>query len=237
LHFILTFSNETYGQATSFDSIKSHVYGGAVDEDIPGNELLLDHDAATEYTSPAGSSPSSTTYIADNGERASAAFVVLARNSDIKGIVPSIKQMEDRFNKKYKYPYVFLNDKEFDEKFKKYVSLCWIQSIILRLYVVASESSPMLRLSLVSSPRMIGPSLRGSTRHVLRQLASPWLRIRLSTAVRQQSALIVSIPLTRIRQRTLPQHVPLQLWSKQFFVFNSLTFTDMLYSSFTVMNS
>lgn len=29
--------------------------------------------------------------------------------------------MEDRFNKKFKYPYVFLNEQPFDENFKKWV--------------------------------------------------------------------------------------------------------------------
>ena len=28
--------------------------------------------------------------------------------------------MEDRFNKKFQYPYVFLNDGTFDDNFKKY---------------------------------------------------------------------------------------------------------------------
>ena len=42
-----------------------------------------------------------------------------ARNSDLAGISSSMKQMEDRFNKKYQYPYVFLNEQEFSEEFKR----------------------------------------------------------------------------------------------------------------------
>ncbi|KAF9484134.1 glycosyltransferase family 15 protein [Pholiota conissans] len=53
--------------------------------------------------------------------RASAAFVFLARNGDINGVVSSMKQMEDRFNKKFRYPYVFLNEVHFDEAFKERV--------------------------------------------------------------------------------------------------------------------
>lgn len=45
----------------------------------------------------------------------------LARNSDLKGVVTSVKQMEDRFNKKFGYPYVFLNEQPFDEGFMKFV--------------------------------------------------------------------------------------------------------------------
>lgn len=41
-----------------------------------------------------------------------------ARNSDLNGVISSMKQMEDRFNKKFQYPYVFLNDQPFEEAFK-----------------------------------------------------------------------------------------------------------------------
>ena len=50
--------------------------------------------------------------------KANAAIVSLARNGDIDGIVFSMKQMEDRFNKKYQYPYVFLNEEVFSDEFK-----------------------------------------------------------------------------------------------------------------------
>lgn len=52
------------------------------------------------------------------GRKANATILSLARNSDIEGIAFSMKQMEDRFNKKYQYPYVFLNEEEFSEDFK-----------------------------------------------------------------------------------------------------------------------
>ncbi|KAF8333999.1 glycosyltransferase family 15 protein, partial [Cantharellus anzutake] len=54
--------------------------------------------------------------------KANAAFVVLARNSDLPGILESIKQMEDRFNKKFQYPYVFLNEEDFSEDFKQWTT-------------------------------------------------------------------------------------------------------------------
>ena len=38
-----------------------------------------------------------------NKTRANAAFVILARNSDLWAIMESIRFMEDRFNRKYKY--------------------------------------------------------------------------------------------------------------------------------------
>ena len=48
-----------------------------------------------------------------------ATFVTLARNHDVWDMAKSIRQVEDRFNRNYHYDWVFLNDKPFDETFKK----------------------------------------------------------------------------------------------------------------------
>jgi alpha 1,2-mannosyltransferase len=53
------------------------------------------------------------------GERVNATFVTLARNTDLWEIARSIRQVEDRFNRNYNYDWVFLNDKPFDEEFKR----------------------------------------------------------------------------------------------------------------------
>ncbi|RPA98168.1 glycosyl transferase [Choiromyces venosus 120613-1] len=50
--------------------------------------------------------------------RVNAAFVVLARNSELDGVIQSVKSIERHFNRWYNYPYVFLNDEEFNETFK-----------------------------------------------------------------------------------------------------------------------
>ncbi|KAJ5122495.1 hypothetical protein N7448_003629 [Penicillium atrosanguineum] len=52
-------------------------------------------------------------------ERVNATFVTLARNSDIWDIAKSIRTVEDRFNRNYNYDWVFLNDNDFDDDFKK----------------------------------------------------------------------------------------------------------------------
>lgn len=51
-----------------------------------------------------------------------ATFVTLARNSDLWEIVKSIRHVEDRFNRKFNYDWVFLNDQPFDDEFKKVTS-------------------------------------------------------------------------------------------------------------------
>ncbi|KAJ2869398.1 alpha-1,2-mannosyltransferase ktr1 [Coemansia erecta] len=47
-----------------------------------------------------------------------AAFVILVRNSELLGMKRAMRQIEDRFNSKFNYPYVFLNDVPFTEEFK-----------------------------------------------------------------------------------------------------------------------
>ncbi|KIJ62421.1 glycosyltransferase family 15 protein [Hydnomerulius pinastri MD-312] len=56
-------------------------------------------------------------------ERANATFVILCRNSNLRGVIQSVRDVEDRFNRKYGYPYVFLNEEPFDEEFKRRVSV------------------------------------------------------------------------------------------------------------------
>ncbi|BGP14173.1 hypothetical protein JCM10213v2_002113 [Rhodosporidiobolus nylandii] len=63
-----------------------------------------------------------TLQVDEEGERVKAAFVVLVRESDLWEILPSIQQMEDRFNHRFHYPYVFLNDGLFSNDFKERVS-------------------------------------------------------------------------------------------------------------------
>ncbi|KAG9121688.1 alpha 1,2-mannosyltransferase 2.4.1 [Ceratobasidium sp. 392] len=97
IHFLLTVTHDDYKNATSLNRLSSWSSGPPYKQTIP----------------PA---PANIT------RRANAAFVVLARNGDLPGILESIKQMEDRFNKKFKYPYVFLNEEPFSDEFKKWTT-------------------------------------------------------------------------------------------------------------------
>lgn len=56
-------------------------------------------------------------------QRANATLLMLARNSDVNSAVITVKDLEDRFNSKYNYPWVFLNEQPFSDDFKKRVSL------------------------------------------------------------------------------------------------------------------
>ena len=50
--------------------------------------------------------------------RARAGFIVLVRNQELSDMRGSMASYEDRFNRKYGYPWIFLNDVPFTEEFK-----------------------------------------------------------------------------------------------------------------------
>ena len=54
--------------------------------------------------------------------RANATLMMLARNSDLDGVIQSIEQVESKFNRKFNYPWVLLNEVEFSADFKRRVS-------------------------------------------------------------------------------------------------------------------
>lgn len=49
--------------------------------------------------------------------RESAALVMLARNSELADARHTVASVEDRFNRWFRYPYVFLNDEPWDPEF------------------------------------------------------------------------------------------------------------------------
>jgi len=51
---------------------------------------------------------------------ANATFVFLARNNEIDSVVRTLWEVEDSFNSRFHYPYVFLNDVPFSEEFRRY---------------------------------------------------------------------------------------------------------------------
>ncbi|KAH3675659.1 hypothetical protein WICMUC_002576 [Wickerhamomyces mucosus] len=58
-------------------------------------------------------------------ERANAAFMTLARNEDLDKLAQSIRSVEDRFNHRFHYDWVFLNNEEFTIEFQKQIrNLC-----------------------------------------------------------------------------------------------------------------
>ncbi|PVU95855.1 hypothetical protein BB561_001567 [Smittium simulii] len=61
-------------------------------------------------------------YDTSSTDKINAGFVGLVRNSDLDGIVSTIRQIDDRFNRNYNYPIILLNNQEFTKEFKETVS-------------------------------------------------------------------------------------------------------------------
>ncbi|CZT45309.1 probable mannosyltransferase involved in N-linked and O-linked glycosylation [Rhynchosporium secalis] len=99
------------GKASNNAPLKAGTSGGAAAPAVP---------AATAAVTP--NLPGGLAAATADGPRANATFVTLARNSDLWEIARSIRQVEDRFNRKFHYDWVFLNDKPFDATFKKVTS-------------------------------------------------------------------------------------------------------------------
>ncbi|CDO71226.1 Glycosyltransferase Family 15 protein [Trametes cinnabarina] len=106
LHFILSFSHEEYGRATSLSHLSEQFKGS---QPHPPYQDGVPEEYYAQPSAPA------------QGRRANATFVFLARNGDLGGVVTSMKQVEDRFNKEFQYPYVFLNEEPFSDEFKERV--------------------------------------------------------------------------------------------------------------------
>lgn len=71
--------------------------------------------------------------------RANATLVMLARNSDLDGVISSVEQLESKFNHKFNYPWVFLNDEPFSFEFKRY-TVSFFQRSSLIVHFQACQS-------------------------------------------------------------------------------------------------
>lgn len=92
----------------SEDSFMSHV------SDVNGLGRYAVKDSAGNYIPP-----EFTPAQINKAPRAKAAFITLIRNSELNEMRESMLQVEYRFNRKYNYPWIFLNDKPFTAEFKQ----------------------------------------------------------------------------------------------------------------------
>lgn len=102
------------------------------DEEPSHTEIILPSNSATPFVMKApslmhsspGSNPDPNIQIAfdypalrHQTQRANATLVSLVRNKELKQMVRTVKNYEDRFNHKFRYDWVFLNDEPFDDVF------------------------------------------------------------------------------------------------------------------------
>ncbi|KIY43542.1 glycosyltransferase family 15 protein [Fistulina hepatica ATCC 64428] len=117
LHYILSISFESYGSIASLSNLGGHL-------EVPSGSLSTEQDFVGAAPATHSTTLPNLSYNTSHGyERANATFVFLCRNSDLEGVVSSIQQVEDRFNKKFHYPWVLLNEEPFTDEFKMRVSV------------------------------------------------------------------------------------------------------------------
>jgi len=118
IHYILSLVIEDYGRISSLANLSDQISKSLATEcSSDYSDTLLNIQINPNTTSPANTSS------VTDPRRANATFVFLCRNNDLAGAVSSIQQMEDRFNRKYKYPWVLLNEEPFTEEFKERISV------------------------------------------------------------------------------------------------------------------
>ncbi|KAF3480120.1 alpha-1,2 mannosyltransferase KTR1 [Arthroderma uncinatum] len=54
-----------------------------------------------------------------NSARIKATLISLVRNEELEDLIPTMRELERTWNKKFNYPWTFFNDKPFSEEFKK----------------------------------------------------------------------------------------------------------------------
>ena len=65
----------------------------------------------------------------------------------MEGAIKAVRSIEDRFNRAYRYPYVFLNEEPFTDDFKRFV----FSIFLLNFYLITQLHS---RLSILSAAKM-----------------------------------------------------------------------------------
>jgi len=124
LHYIVSFSNEAYGQATSINKIKEHLGTKPGDSKPPYKVPIPEEYYVHKNNTSADGRRANAAIVmlgrysmVMSGEKWPLIYFYVARNGDLNGVMSSMKQLEDRFNKKFNYPYVFLNEEPFSEDF------------------------------------------------------------------------------------------------------------------------
>ncbi|BGP03155.1 hypothetical protein JCM10021v2_006882 [Rhodotorula toruloides] len=121
IHLVTLHTSDTYARHASIESLRSKL--GLSSDGMP---VVWRGGEASRIGGGAAKTGGVQEWEGDgasaNGTRANAAFVLLARNSDVWDVLTSVRAIEDRFNRRHNYPYVFLNDEPFSDEFKRHTS-------------------------------------------------------------------------------------------------------------------
>ncbi|TEB26407.1 alpha-1,2-mannosyltransferase [Coprinellus micaceus] len=113
LHYLLAFTHEGYAKATSFPLGKSSTTAS------PSTSESKDHRVLENVVSTPLNEGAHVDAFPTSPQLANATFIILCRNSDLASTIRSVREIEDRFNHRYGYPYVFLNEVPFTTQFQE----------------------------------------------------------------------------------------------------------------------
>ncbi|TID18192.1 hypothetical protein CANINC_003933 [Pichia inconspicua] len=120
--YILSKGSSTSYSVSSPNNLKDKLNSNSNSNTDTNSKSKSNTNGNTNINTNSGSSLVENKPKVNSGEKVKAAFVTLARNSDVWEILSSIREVEDRFNHNYAYDWVFLNDEEFSEEFKRETS-------------------------------------------------------------------------------------------------------------------
>lgn len=121
----------------------------------------LKHNSNSKYAVTAKSSP-----FGQVSTKPRAALISLVRNSELDGIMQSMRQLEYQWNRKYNYPWIFFNDEPFDDEFKVRKTLSCIRSQLTwdRLPPrILHQQNATMKLSLQIIGRCLTGSMKGDS--------------------------------------------------------------------------
>ncbi|KAH9857319.1 glycosyltransferase family 15 protein [Lenzites betulinus] len=105
IHSLLLYTRPGYSDTASFSSLSTHI----------GWSKNTSQNATESQDTESPSAFNET-------RRANAVLLMLARNSELEGAMASVRELEERFNKHYGYPWLFLNEVPFTDEFKQNIS-------------------------------------------------------------------------------------------------------------------
>ena len=93
--------------------------GSTRNKHAPDPERWLEHNSNDRHAENAEKGLlKSIPTLGHRSKKPRAALISLVRNSELEGLMQSVRQLEYRWNRKYNYPWVFFNDEPFSDEFK-----------------------------------------------------------------------------------------------------------------------
>lgn len=111
-----------------------------------------------------------------NSDRVNATLLSLVRNSELDDMLQSMRDLERTFNRKFNYPWLFLNDVPFTDEFKKKISAETKAKVTFGKVGHRAHKGWNIDCRQRWYPRNIGMFPAGSMRTCIKSLCRSWAR-------------------------------------------------------------